>query len=156
MKRIAPGDKSSAFMGSDFSYSDINGMEIKDWDYKFAKENFDLNGVETWVISGRPKAEARKRVEEETGYSKILIWVRKDNFIAVKAKYWVTKGKKIKYFKAQEIKKIDGILTPLKMTMVTMVKGKVSHSTVLVVSNLQYNLPVQDHYFTPRRMEQGL
>ncbi|WDP91272.1 MAG: outer membrane lipoprotein-sorting protein [Desulfobacter sp.] len=156
VKRIAAGDKSSAFMGSDFSYADINGMEIKDWDYTFAKESFDLKGVDTWVISGRPKPEARERVAEETGYSKILLWVRKDNFVVAKAKYWVNKGKKIKFFKADDIKTIDGIWTPLKLTMVTTAKGKPVHTTVLLVSNVTYNAPVSDNYFTPRRMEQGL
>jgi len=156
VKRIAPGDKSSSFMGSDFSYSDINGMEIMDWAYAFAKESFDLNGVETWVVSGRPKPEVRDRVAKETGYSKVLIWIRKDNFLVAKAKYWVTKGKKIKYFKAENIRNIDGIWTPLKLTMVTTEKGKTTHSTVLLISNVQYNTQVKDAYFTPRSMEQGL
>ena len=156
VKRIAAGDKRNAFMGSDFSYSDINGMEINDWNYTFAKESFDLKGQETWVIQGRPKAAVRDKVEEETGYAKLLVWVRKDNFLVVKAKYWVNKGHKVKYFKAEAIEKIDGIWTPKKLTMVTTVKGKVTHSTVLKLSNIQYNTQVKDTYFTPRSMELGL
>ncbi len=155
VKRIAPGDKSQPFMGSDFSYSDINGMDIQDWDYAFVKESLDLNGVDTWVIKGQPKASAKAKVAQETGYAKILLWVQKDTLLVVKAKYWVTNGHKIKYFKAEDIKRIDGIWTPLKLTMVTTAKGKVTHSTVLQMSNVQYNLPVKDSYFTPRSMEQG-
>ena len=155
VKRIAAGDKSGAFMGSDFSYSDINGMEIHDWTYAFAKESFDLNGVETWVIKGRPRPEAADKVASETGYARVLLWVRKDNFLVVKAKYWVTQGKKIKFFKAEDIKQIDGIWTPMKLTMVTTQKGKVTHSTVLQVSDIRYNVPVADTRFTPAAMEQG-
>ena len=155
VKRIAPGDKSQAFMGSDFSYSDINGMDIEDWNYAFVKESFDLNGTETWVIKGQPKASAKAKVDQETGYAKILVWVQKQTLLVVKAKYWVTKGRKVKYFKAEEIQRIDGIWTPLKLTMVTTEKGRVTHSTILQMSNVQYDLPVKDSYFTPRSMEQG-
>ncbi|MCG8564164.1 MAG: outer membrane lipoprotein-sorting protein [Desulfobacterales bacterium] len=155
VKRIAAKDKSGAFMGSDFSYSDINGMDIKDWDYSFVKKSYQLDGVETWVIKGRPKPQAKERVAEETGYAKILVWVRKDNLVIVKAKYWVTQGQKIKYFKAEDIEEIDGIWTPLKLTMVTTEKGKVSHSTVMKLSNVMYNTQVKDGYFTPVSMEQG-
>ncbi len=156
VKRVAAGDKSSSFMGSDFSYSDINGIKIEDWDYTFVKESYSLEGKDTWVIQGLPKKQARHRVLEETGYLKSIIWVQKDNWVVIKAKYWVQKGKKIKYFKAEEIKNISGIWTPLKLIMVTTSKGKVTHSSILTVSNVQYNLPVKDTYFTTRSMEQGL
>ena len=156
VKRIAPGDKSGAFMGSDFSYSDINGIEIDDWEYVFVKESFFLNGKETWVIGGTPKKEAKQRVIEETGYLKSMIWIQKENLVVVKAKYWVQAGKKIKYFKAEALEKIDGIWTPLKLTMVTTSRGKVEHSSVLKISHVRYNLSVKDTTFTTRNMEQGL
>ena len=156
VKRIAAGDKSNAFMGSDFTYSDINGIEIDDWEYVFVKENFLLNGKETWVIGGTPRKESKQRVIEETGYLKSMIWIQKENLVAVKAKYWVQAGKKIKYFKAEALEKIDGIWTPLQLTMVTTSRGKVEHSSLLKISNLRYNLPVKDNTFTTRNMEQGL
>ncbi len=117
VKRVAAGDKSNAFMGSDFSYSDINGIEIRDWAYAFAKESVILDGKDTWVIQGVPREDAKDRVLEETGYLKSLTWVRKDNFMVVKAKYWVKEGRKIKYFKAEDIQKIDNIWTAQKLTM---------------------------------------
>ncbi len=156
VKRVAAGDKSGSFMGSDFTYSDINGIEINDWDYSFAKENASLNGKDVWIIQGLPKAQAKSKVLEETGYLKSLMWIQKDNFMLVKGKYWVKKGRKIKYFKAEEIKKVDDIWTAHALTMVTTVKGKVNHSSVLKFSNVVYNLPVDDSAFTTRRMERGL
>ncbi len=156
VKRVAAGDKSNAFMGSDFSYSDINGIEIRDWVYAFAKESVILDGKDTWVIQGIPRVDAKDRVLEETGYLKSLTWVRKDNFVVVKAKYWVKEGRKIKFFKAEDIQIIDNVWTAKKLTMVTTSKGKIDHSSVLKLSNVKYNTPVKDSYFTTRSMEQGL
>ncbi len=156
VKRIASSDKSGAFMGSDFSYSDINGITIKDWDYTFIKESFLVDGIDTWVVQGLPKADKKNKILDETGYLKSLTWVRKDNFMLVKAKYWVKKGRKIKYLKVEEIKKTDNIWTPYKMTMTTTVKGKIEHTSLLKFSNVKYNTEIDDSYFTTRNMERGL
>ncbi len=156
VKRIASSDKSGAFMGSDFSYSDINGIEVDDWKYTFAKQSVMVDGFDTWVVQGFPKKDTKEKVLEETGYLKSLLWIQKDNHVLVKAKYWVKEGKKIKYFTAGDIKLIDGIWTPCEMTMVTTSKGKVIHSSVLKFSNIKYNQEIKDTYFTTRSMERGL
>jgi ribosomal protein S8 len=156
IKRIASSDKSGSFMGSDFTYSDINGMEIEDWNYKFKKQSVSVDGVETWVIEGRPKKDKRKKVIDETGYIKNNLWIRKDNFMLIKGKYWVKKGKKIKYFKATGIKKIDNIWSSTKLSMITTKKGVVTHSSFLKISNLIYNSKISDSIFTTGKMERGL
>jgi len=156
VKRIASSDKSSAFMGSDFSYSDINGITIENWDYTFVKQSVMVEGSDTWVIQGVPKDSKKKKVIDETGYLKSLMWIRKDNFMVVKAKYWVKKGHKIKFLKASDIKKIDGIWTACKMTMITTAKGKVEHTTLLKISNVIYNKDIEDTRFTTLSMERGL
>lgn len=156
VKRVSSSDKSSSFMGSDFSYSDINGLEINDWEYAFVKETYLLEGVDTWVIQGLPRSERKARVLDETGYLKILIWIRKDNYMLVKGKYWVKQGQKIKHFKAAKIKKVNNIWTAHELAMVTTVKGKIEHSSVLKFSNVKYNTRIEDENFTTRRMERGL
>lgn len=156
VKRIASSDKSGSFMGSDFSYSDINGVEIDDWDYTFARESTPGDGKDTWVIQGLPKPDKRERALDETGYLKTMMWISKDKFMLVKAKYWVKQGKKIKYFKASDIKRIDNIWTACEMTMITTSRGKVEHTSQLKFSNIHYNTPIKDTYFTTRNMERGL
>lgn len=156
VKRIASSDKSGSFMGSDFTYSDINGLEIEDWEYSFVKEDADLDGYSVWVIQGLPKEQRKEKALEETGYLKTMMWIRKDNYMVVKGKYWVRQGRKIKYFKAEKIEKVDDIWTARKLTMITTAKGKVEHTSVLQFSNIQYNLDIDDSTFTTRRMERGL
>lgn len=156
VKRVAAGDKSGSFMGSDFTYSDINGIEIENWNYTFARENGVYEGHGVWIIQGLPKPESKTKVLEETGYLKSLMWIRKDNFMLVKGKYWVKEGRKIKFFKAEDIKKIDNIWTAHKLTMVTTANGKIDHSSVLKFSNVAYNVPVEEDAFTTRKMERGL
>ncbi|MBF0287374.1 MAG: outer membrane lipoprotein-sorting protein [SAR324 cluster bacterium] len=156
VKRIASSDKSGSFMGTDFTYSDIEGVDIDDYDYKFIKESEMVDGHDTWVIESRPKKKIKKDVIKETGYLKSQLWIRKDIFMLVNGKFWVKKGKKIKYLTIPEIEKIDNIWTAKKMQMITTKKGKKEHSTVLQVNSIQYNKPLDDDMFTTQRMERGL
>lgn len=156
VKRIASDDESGAFMGSDFTYADINGLEIEDWDYRFVKQSESVEGHDTWVIGGLPKPDRTARVVKETGYRKSLAWVRKDLFMVVKAKYWLKKGKKIKYFQAKNIRPVDGIQTAHHLSMITTRNGKKIHASVIKIDRVRYNRPVDDRLLTVQAMQRGL
>ena len=38
-------------MGSDFTYSDIDGFELEDFNYKLVKDSDVVDGKDCWVIS---------------------------------------------------------------------------------------------------------
>ena len=156
VKRIAAGNKKDSFMGTDFSYHDMNGMEVEDWDYQMIKESDTLDGQDCWVIGSVPKKEKAEAVIQDTGYLKRLAWVRKDNFVVIQAKIWVKKGEKIKILRATEIEQFQGIWTAKKLEMSTYVQNKREHSTLLLFDNLKYNEGVDDGLFTTARMEKGL
>ncbi len=156
-KRIASSDKSGSFMGSDFTYSDMNGFQIEDWDYEFYKKKEDMvDSFKTWIITGNPKVSKKQKVIKETGYLKSRMWVRQDNYLMVKGMFWVKKGKKIKHFSAKEIKKIDGIWTPHEIRMTTTKKKKFEHSSIIKTIKVEYNIELKDNIFTIQKMERGL
>ena len=156
VKRIASSDKSGSFMGSDFTYSDIEGVDIKDYDYEFIKESEQVDGQEVWVIGSKPKEDRKKNVIKKTGYTKSELWIRKDIFMLHKGKFWVDKGKKIKFLTLSEVEKIDGIWTAKKLQMVTTKKGQQEHATVLQSKSTVYNQPLEDEMFTTQRIQRGL
>jgi len=155
-KRISSGNKKDSFMGSDFSYADMNGVELSEWDFKFLKESDMVDGRDCWVIEAVPKDAKMEKVVDETGYLKTISWVRKDNFMSVQGKMYVKKGKKIKFFTASDIEQIQGIWTAKKLTMVTTKGNRKEHSTVLLFDDMVYNKGVEDNMFTVQRMERGL
>lgn len=156
VKRISSGNKKDSFMGSDFSYADMNGLELNEWQYRFKSKNETVNGFDCWVIEGIPKKEKRRKVINETGYLKTVAWIRKDIFFTVRSMLYVKKGRKIKYFIASDIEKIKGIWTAKKMTMKTTKKRNVEHITILMFDNIVYNKGVEDTLFTTQRMERGI
>ncbi len=157
VKRIASGKKSGSFMGSDFTYSDMNGIEINDWKYKFGKNESEIiDGHDTWVVIGKPKKDRKQRVIKETGYIKSQVWIRKDIFMVVRGKFWVKKGKKVKYLTIKDISKVNDIWTAHEMIMKTTQKGKTKHSSIIKLKNIEYNKGVDDSLFATQRMERGI
>lgn len=153
INRIAASDKSGAFMGSDFSYADIDGVEVEDFTYRLVKESEEVNGYDCWVIESTPK---NKSVIKETGYLSTTSWIRKDIFMQVKAIINVKKGKRVKYFQAKDIEQIQGIWTAKTLQMVTTKRNKLEHSSVLKISAVDYQTQVDDKMFDNNTLQRGL
>ena len=151
-KRIASGDKSGSFMGSDFSYADMTERKLDAYDYVLLKEG-DLDGVPVWIVQAVPNNE--KEIDE-TGYTKQIVFVRKDNFVVVRAKSWMKKGRRTKYMEVKKLDKIDGIWTPIEMHMTTKQGTKTLHKTVLLSRNVRYNQKMRESQFSVRTLEKGL
>lgn len=155
VKRLAASDKSDAFLGSDFTYTDIKISNRKYWDYSFLKKSEMMDGYDCWVVEGLPKKGMEEKVVKETGYNKIHTWVRKDNFVKVQSTFWVVKGKKIKYLKAMDIEDINGIWTAKTNQMSTTKHGRVEHTTIIKIDSVVYDKEVDESYFTPQKMKRG-
>lgn len=152
-KRIATSDKSGAFMGTDFNYSDLSKPDLEDFDYKLLKENDKVKGVDTWRIQSTPRS---PEVAEDTGYSKSVLWVRKDNYVMIRSVRWVHRSSRRKFFQVKKLEKIDGIWVATEMKNVTKQGRRTIHSTVLRLTNVKFNQKLKDRMFTTRRLEKGL
>ena len=151
-KRIATSDKSSSFMGSDFSYADMTRRVVDEWKYKIIKES-EVNGQKVWLIEAVP---ASKAVEDRYGYLKSVLFIRQDIFMGVRAVHWLKEGKKIKYQENLKIKQIDGIWVATELHAKT-TKNKVTlHKTVMEYTNIKYNQDLDDALFSVRNLEKGI
>ena len=156
VKRIASSDTSDSFMGSDFTYADINGLELSWFDYRFISESVVVDGHDTWHIEATPKPQFKSRAEESTGYSRIHVWVRKDNFLQLRGQYWVLRGNRIKYLTASDMEQVDGIWTTRRLQVVTTRNDQQEHASILQINNVSYNTDLPDDMFTTEYMQRGL
>ena len=153
VNRIASADRSGSFMGSDFTYSDIDGFELEDFNYKLVKDSDVVDGKDCWVIESTPK---NKKVISKTGYLKSIQWVRKDIYFVVKNRILVKKGKKVKLFAAKDIQKIDGVWTAKILQMITTKNKKLVHKSIFQLKSVKYNSNVEDSIFETEVMQRGL
>ena len=151
VKRIPSTDKSSSFMGSDFSYFDMTDRDLEDYDFKLLQET-EVRGHPAWMIESTPRNQA---IIDESGYEKTIAIVRKDNHVVVRAINFMTNGKK-KYLDIKQLRQESGIWLVDEMTMTTKKGKRTLHKTVLTFSNVTLNGAIEDGVFTTRRLEKGL
>ncbi len=150
-KRIASSNKSGSFMGSDFSYADMTDRPLEKYDYTLLQE-MELDGHPVWVIQSVPTDDDEI---DETGYTKSIQFIRKDNFVAVRAKIWLKKGKRNKYMDVKELRQIEGVWVATLMTMTTKKGNQTLHKTILRTSDVKFNQPLDFDSFSVRGLEAG-
>jgi outer membrane lipoprotein-sorting protein len=151
VKRIPTSDKSSSFMGSDFSYFDMTDRDLEDYDFKLLKETA-VRGKKAWMIEALPRNE---EIVKESGYTKTIALVRQDNYMVVRSIGFM-KGNKKKYLDVVRLHQEQGVWLPDEMTMTTK-KGKSTvHKTILKFSHIKLNKAINDSMFTTRRLEKGM
>ncbi len=152
-KRIAAGDKSGSFMGSDLNYSDMSSPDLDLYDYTLMKET-EVKGNKVWQIKYVPKTKAEA---EKSGYSKSVVFIRQDNYVMIRGVRWVYKKKRNKYLDVRKLEKIDGIWISTEMHVTTKSGKKTLHKTILKQNNIKFNqVEVNEDLFTIRRLEKGL
>ncbi|MCF6244987.1 MAG: outer membrane lipoprotein-sorting protein [Sulfurovum sp.] len=151
VKRIPSSDKSSSFMGSDFSYFDMTDRDLEDYDFKLLKET-KVRGKKVWMIEATPR---NKKVIKESGYTKTIGLVRQDNYVVVRSIGFMRNGKK-KYLDMARLHKQGGVWLPDVLTMTTKKGKRTLHKTVLNFKNIKLNKNIPDSMFSTRRLEKGL
>jgi hypothetical protein len=151
-KRIATSDKSSSFMGSDFSYADMTRRVVDEWTYKLLKED-EVEGHKVWLIEALPVSKA---VEDRYGYQKSIVYVRQDNYMVVRAIHVLKSGNKVKYMEVKKLDQVDGIWVALETWMKTTRNKRTLHRTILTMDNVKYNQELDESLFSVRQLEKGL
>ncbi len=152
-KRIAAGDKSGSFMGSDLNYSDMTSPDLDLYDYTLMKET-KVKGKKVWQIKAVPKT---KDEAEKSGYSKSVVFIRQDNLVMIRGVRWVHKKRRNKYLDVKKLEKIDGIWVSTELHVTTKSGKKTLHKTILKQKNVHFNQDeVNEDLFSIRRLEKGL
>lgn len=155
VKRLASSDTSDSFLGSDFTYADINGFEVDWYDYSFVNESEMIGGEDCWVIEMIAKSEFKDRAEEATGYSKMQSWVSKEKFIQLRGQFWELRGNRIKFFTASEVELVEDIWTVKRLQAITTRNDRQEHASILQIKSIDYNVDVADELLTTQAMQRG-
>tara|TARA_B100001094_G_scaffold127326_1_gene123283 strand:- start:110 stop:907 length:798 start_codon:yes stop_codon:yes gene_type:complete len=148
-KLIGKSERHKSYMGTDFTYADMEGLKVDEYNLELLPNK----SSEFWIIKATPKT---SQIAKETGYSKSLVYVRKDNNILVKAARQVVGSSKIKVMKIRELQLIDGKWTAIETEMLTKLSGKVVHRTTLKLSNVSYRDGRSVSFFSPTSLAKGI
>lgn len=150
-RRIVSSQRSQSFMGSEFSYGDLNIPALDDFDYKIVKQE-PVGGEACWMIDAVPKS---KEIIDAEGYSKKSYWVSKDKFVVLRGLLYDKDGKLLKEYSARDIKLLDAKnkrYRPMHMEMVNKQNGRKS---MFDSPKVTFSPNTKDEYFTPAYLERS-
>ena len=149
VRRLVANNKKDSFVGTEFSYGDIMGHRVDDWTYAYVGTD-TVDGAKTHVIEATPKT---PEIATNSGYGKRKMWIREDNFVAVKGEYSDTDGSPVKVFTATDVREIDAGEHKFQAFHLEMKNTQTGHVTQIDVRKLDVGLGLDDEQFTERYLE---
>ncbi len=145
VRRIAAGNATSSFFGSDFIYADMLPYPTDKKDEVSIKKLPDqqLGGQAVYVIEVTPKM-------AESPYGKLLIYIEKAKVIASKIDFFDKSNQPLKTLKIRKLKIIEGKLVPVDLEMKNL---QTKSSTIITVDNIDSKAKLSANDFTEAAMQ---
>ena len=124
-RRIAGSAKNESFMGTDFTYNDMEQRGIEDGAYTRLPDARH-SGIDCFNVESIPN-------DKDSEYSKMVMWVDKEDFLPLKIYFYDSKGEHLKTMIAQMVEPIGGVMTITKLMMKNLKKGS---KTTMKMKNL--------------------
>ncbi len=143
-RRISSKQRNASFVGTDYSYADMDLRDVKD----STKKRIDDDKVgrqDCYVVEVVP-------AHDESEYAKIQLWIGKKTMLPLRMRYYDDAGNEVKRFTARQVKKVDGRWIIYESKMVDL---KREHSTVMKVVEITLRDDIPLEQFTVRALERG-
>jgi predicted RND superfamily exporter protein/outer membrane lipoprotein-sorting protein len=149
VRRMAASNKKDSFVGTDFSYGDVIGHKVGEWNHALVGEE-TVDGQPCYVIESTPKND---EVRDSSGYSRRKGWIRKDNFVSIKAEFWDESGQLLKTSAFTDVREVDPARHKWQAMRLQADNVQSGHRTIIQYGEFKVNQHVKDDYFTTRYME---
>jgi outer membrane lipoprotein-sorting protein len=149
VRRLVASNKKDSFVGTDFSYGDVIGHKVEDWNHKTLRQE-KVDGRDCYVVESTPK---RSEVTDNTGYSKRISWIDTESYVAVRGEIYDQNGELLKRQTAQDVERVDpknNRYQPMKLVSENVQTG---HKTVIEFKHFKANVGVGDEVFAARSLE---
>jgi hypothetical protein len=140
VRRIAANDKRSSFVGSDFTYEDVSGREVKEDSHTLLREE-TREGRPAFVIRSVPKD------EKSADFSYRVAWIDQETFVLWREEYYDKRDELYKVFTANEVKQVQGVWTAVRRTMQNVQN---EHRTEVTFLKIDYNVGLENSLFSER------
>ena len=143
-RRIAGSGRQDSFMGSDFSYEDLESPDITRSQYRLTGEE-SMNGRPCYVIEAIPQ-------DTDSSYSKRLSWIDTESLIALRVDFFTDSNDPVKRLTADGISRHNGYWRADTLRMEDLARGR---HTVLHVSEQEFDIELPSNLFSVRTLENG-
>ena len=147
VRKLATHAKKQKMQGSDFSYEDMGSGDAFINDFASTRlEDEKIEGYDCY------KLELTRLPDSDLSYSRLIIWVIKENFVPVVIDYYDEDDpdRWLKRLVGSDIRTIDGIPTAMKIVMSNQEDNT---QTEMEIIEIKYNIELSAEMFTERRLK---
>jgi hypothetical protein len=142
--RVAQGSKRNYFMGTDFSYEDLESENLEDYLYKRLADAHHASGP-CFVIEATP---VDTELQKQSAYSRRTLQVRKDIFYPVEIHFFDHHNRHVKVLTNQDLyQTVSGSWRPRTITMINLQRN---HSTKIKIDRNDIDVDINPMVFTER------
>jgi hypothetical protein len=144
VKRVVGAQRSTSFMGTDFSYSDLDGHDVDRADWKRLADE-SLGGQDCYVVEGV------LRDPTKDSYGKSVVWVHKKHLIPMRIDFYDRDLKTMKKrLVVRKLEKKGERWLAAESVMETPTKGT---ETRLKVERVDFETPIPEDDLSQRALE---
>lgn len=141
-RRIAGNLRGNSFMGTDFSYADLDRRDLRETTSSLLPDE-NVGQQPCYRLTTGP-------TRSDSPYSRVELWVRKDNYLPLKMEMYDRANVLMKTFTAREVRRVSGHWYITKSRMHSHID---SHDTELVLDAVAPASDIADDEFTVRNLE---
>jgi hypothetical protein len=150
-RRILSSHGAESFMGSEFSFSDLNIPALDDFNYSVGKDEA-FGGETCYVVDVVPK---NKETAANDGYSKKTYWVSKSKFVVMRGLYYAQDGKLLKELVTRDVRLLDPKNKRYRTMRMEMINKQNGRRSVFESTKMNFAPSTKDEYFTTSYIERG-
>lgn len=137
-KRIESKERSANFLGTEFTYEDLGNLSLEAEEYEVLDPD-TVFGVACYRVLVQPI--------EQHYYQYRMLWIDQENWLVKKAEFYDHNSRLLKVLTIPEHIK-EGPYW--RVTTMTMENVQTNRKTILKVSDVEYDVGIQDNFFTQR------
>jgi hypothetical protein len=149
VRRLVASNKKDSFAGTDFSYGDIIGYAVEDWNHKRLPDGA-FEGEPCFMIESRP---ASPKVQDTSGYSRRVSCISTTRFTTLRVEIWDTEGEKLKETEHRNFVHVDPKADKWWGMRATARNLQTGHSTEVTFENYRLDPNISTNLFTTRTLE---
>ncbi len=144
--KLPPSMMMQSWMGSDFTNDDLvrESSIVKDYIHALAGDS-TIAGYDCYKIIMTPKPDA------PVVWGEVRLWVSKDEFLQLRTEFFDEDGYIVNIMQGMNIKEFDGRLLPSRMEMIPV--DNPGNKTIFEYKKLNFNLNIQDNFYTVQNMK---
>ncbi len=144
--KLPPSMMMQSWMGTDFTNDDLVEQSnlVTDYHHEHVGDS-TIRGRSCHKLKLTPKKDAA------VVWGKILLWIDKEEHMQLLTKFYDEKGELVNIMKGRKVKELGGRTLPSELVMIP--NDEEGHRTIMTYKSMSFNEPIEDNFFTTRKMK---